>query len=407
LTGHEPLRAKGRSVTETDRNSPVDIPAPEVVEELLTTVRRWLAADVAPHVLEFEHADTYPSEMVEQLKDFGLFGATIAPEYGGLGLSATAYARLVDAISQVWMSLAGVFNSHLMMAELVARFGTPPQREHFLPAFATGELRGGLALTEPQGGTDLQAILTTATAVHGHYMLKGSKSWITNGLNGSCLAVLVKTDPDAAPRHRGMSVFLVTKGPGFVVGRKFDKLGYRSIDTVEIFFDDHEIDETRLVGGLPGEGFSQVMSVLELGRLNVAARGVGIATASLDAALAYSQERHSMGKPICEHQSIQIKLAEMACRVESARLLVQRAAEAYDAGQRSDLEAGMAKLVASEAAMENAADCMRVFGAAGYSRDSHVERYYRDAPLLCIGEGTNEIQRIVIARQLVERSRRG
>jgi alkylation response protein AidB-like acyl-CoA dehydrogenase len=378
----------------------------EAAEQMLATIRRWLSVEVAPRVRELEQADTYPTEFVEQMREFGLFGATIAPEHGGLGLTATVYARLIATISETWMTLAGVVNSHLMMAELISRHGTPPQRVEFLPLLASGEMRGGLALTEPQGGSDLQALTTSARHTAGRYVLNGAKSWITNGLYGTCLAVLAKTDPNAEPRHRGMSVFLVDKeSEGFEVGRKFDKLGYRAIDTVELFFDGVDVGADRLVGGEPGRGFAQVMAALELGRINVAARGVGIAKAAFGDALAYSLERRTMGKPICEHQSIQIKLAEMACRLESARLLVERAADAYDSGRRSDLEAGMAKLVASEAAMENAAECMRIFGAAGYSRDSRAERYYRDAPLLCIGEGTNEIQRIVIARQLVARAR--
>jgi alkylation response protein AidB-like acyl-CoA dehydrogenase len=373
---------------------------------MLATIGRWLSLEVAPRVADLDRADTYPTEFVEQMKEFGLFGATIAPEYGGLGLSASLYAQLVALISETWMTLAGVFNSHLMMAELISRHGTDAQRGEFLPLLASGEMRGGLALTEQQGGSDLQAITTSATQAAGRYVLNGAKSWITNGLRGTCIAVLAKTDAHARPPYRGMSVFLVDKeSPGFVVGRKFDKLGYRSIDTVELFFDDVDLGADRLVGGEPGRGFTQVMGALELGRINVAARGVGIAKAAFDDALAYSLERHTMGKPICEHQAIQIKLAEMACRLESARLLVERAAHAYDSGRRSDLEAGMAKLVASEAAMENATECMRIFGAAGYSRDGRAERYYRDAPLLCIGEGTNEIQRIVIARQLVARAR--
>lgn len=379
----------------------------DVTDQMLDTIGRWLTSNVAPVVASLDHSDTYPGELVEQMREFGLFGVTIGQEYGGLGLSVSFYARLIALISETWMTLTGVVNSHLMMAELIARHGTDEQRSHFLPLLASGEMRGGLALTEPQGGSDLQAITTTARAEpDGRYVLNGAKSWITNGLRGGCLAVLAKTDPAAEPRHLGMSVFLVPRDtPGFVVGRKFDKLGYRSIDTVELFFDDVTLDAGQLVGGAPGSGFAQVMGVLELGRINVAARGVGIAKAAFDDALAYSLERRTMGKPICEHQSIQIKLAEMACRVESARLLVEKAAIAYDGGARSDLEAGMAKLVASEAAMENAADCMRIFGAAGYSRDGRAERYYRDAPLLCIGEGTNEIQRIVIARQLVARAR--
>lgn len=373
-------------------------------EELLEPLRAWLAKDVEPRVIEMDKADTYPAEFIEQLKAFGFFGATIPTEYGGLGLPATVYAKLVEEISAVWMTLAGVFNSHLMMAEVVVRYGTKAQKERYLPRFATGELRGGLALTEPDGGTDLQAIRTRAVRDGDHYRINGQKAWITNGLNGTCLALLVKTDPDAQPRHRGTSMFLVEKRPGLRVGRKFDKLGYRAIDTVELFFDDYQAAADELIGQDEGHGFTHAMGVLELGRINVASRGVGVARAALEKALAYSQARYTMGKPICEHQAIQIKLADMACRVDSARLLVERAAAAYDAGGRSDLEAGMAKLVASEAAMENAAECLRIHGAAGYSKDDHPERYYRDAPLLCIGEGTNEIQRVVIARQLVKRN---
>lgn len=375
-----------------------------VAEELLATIRRWLSLDVSPRVLELERADEYPTAMVDQMAAFGLFGATVPERYGGLGLSARQYAVFVQEIAEVWMSLAGVFNSHLMVAELILRFGTDYQRDYYLPLLASGELRGGLALTEAQGGTDLQAIQTTARATTDGYVLNGSKSWITNGLHGNLLAVLAKTDPDALPKHSGMSVMLVNKVQGVTVGRKFDKLGYRSIDTVELFFDEVHLGLDQLIGTKPGQGFGQVMGVLELGRINVASRGVAIAKASFESALAYSQQRQTMGRPICEHQSIQIKLADMACRVESARLLVQEAASAYDSGRRSDLQAGMAKLVASEAALTNSVECMRIFGAAGYSRDVQVERYYRDAPLLCIGEGTNEIQRIVIARQLVQQS---
>ena len=369
--------------------------------EFRRALTRWLDNDVRPHVLEFEHADRYPADMVEQMREFGLFGATIPTEYGGLGLSAGAYADVVATISEVWMSLTGVLNSHLMMAHLIRRFGTDPQRETFLPALASGELRGGLALTEPDCGTDLQAIRTVARRDGDVYRIDGIKMWITNGGHGNCLALLVKTDPAAEPRHSGMSFFLVKKDDGYRAGRQLAKMGYKGVDTNEVIFEDVVVPTDRLLGEAEGRGFVQAQGGLELGRINVAARGLGIANAALQASLRYSTERHTMGKPIGQHQAIQLKLADMACRVASSRLLLEEAATAFDAGRRCDLEAGMAKLVATEAALENATEAVRIHGAYGYSAEDHVERYYRDAPLLCIGEGTNEIQRIVIARQLL------
>ena len=376
----------------------------DAVDSLLEPLERWLASEVVPNVLELEHADEYPHEMVEQMREFGLFAATIPEEYGGLGLGASAYVRIVETVARAWMSLTGVVNTHLMVAELVRRYGTDDQRAHFLPRLAAAELRGGLALTEPDCGTDLQAIRTTATRADGVYVLRGTKMWITNAHEGNCLAVLTKTDAGAEPRHRGMSMFIVPKSLGYEVPRKLGKLGYKGIDTCEVVFDDVVVPDDHLLGGVEGRGFHQAVGALELGRINIAARGVGVADAALQASLAYAQQRHTMGKPIAEHQAIASKLADMACRVESARLLTRRAAGAFDNGERCDMEAGMAKLVASEAALENATEAMRIHGAYGYSTEDHVERYYRDAPLLCIGEGTNEIQRITIARQLVARS---
>ncbi len=373
-------------------------------DAMLETLEAWLASEVLPQVIELEHADRYPHEMVEQMREFGLFAATIPEEYGGLGLPASAYVRIVEAISRAWMSLTGVINTHLMVAELVRRYGTEEQRAHFLPRLAAAELRGGLALTEPDCGTDLQAVRTTATRADGVYLLNGTKMWITNAREGNCLAVLVKTDVGAEPRHRGMSLFIVPKDLGYTVPRTLGKLGYKGIDTCEVVFDDVAVPEDHLLGGVEGRGFHQAVGALELGRINIAARGVGVADAALSASLRYAQQRQTMGRPIVEHQAIALKLADMACRVESARLLVQRAAGAFDRGERCDLEAGMAKLVASEAALENATEALRIHGAYGYSTEDHVERYYRDAPLLCIGEGTNEIQRITITRQLVSRS---
>jgi alkylation response protein AidB-like acyl-CoA dehydrogenase len=375
--------------------------------EVLAAIERWLERDVEPHVARLERDDIWPERMVAQMAELGLFGATIGTPYGGLGLPASLYARIVARISEVWMSLTGIFNSHLMMALLVERFGSEALKKHYLPKFASGEIRGGLALTEPNAGTDLQAIRLRARREKGgdgeHYVLNGTKTWISNGIHGSCFAVLAKTDPDAEPRHRGMSMFLCEKGPGFSASRKLDKLGYRGIDSAELVFQDYRVPAANLIGE-EGRGFHQAVGGLELGRINVAARGVGVAKAALDEALRYSRERHTFGKPICEHQAIQLKLGEMATRVEAARLLVESAARKYDLGERCDLEAGMAKYFASEAAFENAHEAVRIHGGYGYSKEFAVERLYRDAPLLCIGEGTNEMQRIIIARQLIARA---
>ena len=372
--------------------------------QILNAIDKWLDKDVRDQVLELEHADAYPYAMVEQMKDLGLFGATISQEYGGMGLPSQTYAKIVTRISEVWMSLTGIFNSHLIMAAAVERFGTEEQKSRLLPKMARGELRGGLALTEPDCGTDLQAIRTRAVRDGDDYVINGTKTWISNGLEGNCVALLVKTDVEAQPRHRGMSLFLAEKGPGFSASRKLKKLGYKGIDSAELMFEDYRISRDNLIGGKEGEGFLQTMGGLELGRINVAARGVGVANAALQDATAYAQIRETMGKPIGQHQAIQMKLGDMATRCHAARLLVEDAARSYDRGERCDMEAGMAKLFASEAAMENSAECMRIHGAYGYSQELHVERYYRDAPLMCIGEGTNEMQRIIIARQLMDRN---
>jgi alkylation response protein AidB-like acyl-CoA dehydrogenase len=342
--------------------------------------------------------------MVEQMQELGLFGATISADYGGLGLSAEIYARIVTRISEVWMSLTGIFNSHLMMALLVEKFGSSSLKQRYLPKFASGELRGGLALTEPNAGTDLQSIRTRARRDGEVYVLNGTKTWISNGIKGHCFAVLTKTDPEAKPRHKGMTMFLCEKGPGFGVSRKLEKLGYKGIDSAELAFQDYRVPAANRIGE-EGTGFHQAVGGLQLGRINIAARGVGVAAAALSEALKYSQQRETFGKPICEHQAIQLKLGEMATRVEAARLLVTNAAQIYDRGERCDMEAGMAKYFATEAAFENAHEAMRIHGGYGYSKEFMVERLYRDAPLLCIGEGTNEMQRIIIARQLIERNR--
>ena len=372
--------------------------------QILDAIERWLARDVRPHVMRLEHADEYPLEMVEQMKSMGLFGATIATEYGGLGLSASTYAKIVEKIAETWMSLTGIFNSHLIMSACVQRHGTPEQKAHYLPKFASGEIRGGLALTEPDAGTDLQGIRMRAVRDGDDYVINGTKTWISNGIHGSCFALLVKTDPGASPAHKGMSCFVAEKGPGFTVSRKLEKLGYKGIDSAELVFQDYRIGAGQLIGGVEGRGLQTALSGLELGRINVAARGCGLASASLKESLRYSQTRKTFGKPICEHQAIQLKLGEMATRLQAARLLTYDAARAYDRGERCDMEAGMAKYFASEAAVENSLEAMRIHGGYGYSKEFPVERFYRDAPLMCIGEGTNELQRMIIAKQLIARN---
>ena len=372
-------------------------------DQMLDAIAKWLERDVKDKVSELEHADEYPHEMVEQMKALGLFGATIGEEYGGLGLSASLYAKIVSMVAEVWMSLSGVFNSHLIMCAAIERFGTEDQKQHFLPRCASGALRGGLALTEPNCGTDLQAIRTKAVRDGDDYVVNGTKTWITNSIEGGCVALLLKTDTEIMPRHKGMSLLIAEKGPGFTVSRKLQKLGYKGIDTAELVFDDYRTPAANLIGGEEGRGFHHTVGGLELGRINVAARGVGLARAAMNASVEYAQVRETMGKPICEHQAIQLKLGDMATRCEAARLLVEQAAQAYDRGERCDMEAGMAKLFASEAALSNSTEAMRIHGAYGYSKEFPIERYYRDAPLMVIGEGTNEIVRLVIARQLLRR----
>jgi alkylation response protein AidB-like acyl-CoA dehydrogenase len=371
---------------------------------LLDAIERWLEKKVRPQVMHLEHDDIYPHELVGQMKEMGLFGAVLDPQYGGLGLSASTYAKIVMKISTVWMSLTGIFNSHLMMAILVEKFGTAEQKTRFLPRMASGELRGALGLTEPDAGTDLAAIRTRAVKEGEHYVVNGTKTWISNGIEGNCCAVLVRTDPKAQPPRKGLSMFIMEKGPGFRASRKLEKIGYKGIDSAELVFDNFRVPAANLIGG-EGQGFYCAVSGLELGRINVAARGAGIAKAALDESVRYAQLRKTFGKPIGEHQAIQLKLGEMATRFEAARLLIEQAAQAYDAGRRCDMEAGMAKYFASEAGLENALEAMRIHGAYGYSKEFPIERLVRDAPLMCIGEGTNEMQRIIIARQLIERNR--
>ncbi|MED5225521.1 MAG: acyl-CoA dehydrogenase family protein [Pseudomonadota bacterium] len=371
---------------------------------VLESVERFLDKDVAPYAHNLEADDTYPQEIVDKMVDMGLFGATIGSEYGGLGLSVSTYAKIVERVSTVWMSVSGIFNSHLIMAAAVERAGTEEQKAKWLPKFASGELRGGIALTEPDAGTDLQGIRTRADKSGNGYSLNGAKTWISNAVEGGILAILAKTDPEAEPRHKGMSLFLVEKSSEFQVTKRMKKLGYKGIDSGEFVMDDLFVPGENLIGGVEGRGLQQILSGLELGRINVAARGVGIAKACLLKSVEYAQVRKTFGKPIADHQSIQIKLADMATQVESARLLTEQAALAYDKGERCDMEAGMAKLAASEAALHNSLEAMRLHGAYGYSKEFDIERYYRDAPLLAIGEGTNELQKLIIAKQLIARN---
>ena len=373
---------------------------PEEERAFMDSIERWLQREVIPVVKEHDHADRWPAELVDQMVEMGLFGATIGQQYGGLGLPATTYAKIVAQISSHWMAITGIFNSHLIMAAAIERFGTPEQKAKWLPKLAAGEMRGGLALTEPNAGTDLQAIRTIAKRQEdGSYILNGTKTWISNALHGDCFALLAKTDPDADPRYKGMSLFIADKREGFTTGKKFDKLGYKSIDSAELIMEDYHVPADQLIGGVEGQGFFQATGGLELGRINVAARGVGLAEGSLRLATEYAQMRETMGRPIAQHQAIQLKIGEMATRARAARLLTMDAAEAYDKGERCDKEAGMAKYFASEAAVANSQEAMRVYGGYSYSKEYDIERYYRDSMLMCIGEGTNEMQRIIIAKQ--------
>jgi alkylation response protein AidB-like acyl-CoA dehydrogenase len=375
---------------------------PKDESALVDAVGKWLKRDVRPVVKRFDHADEWPEQLVAQMAEFGLFGATIGQEWGGLGLPATTYAKLVAQISAVWMAITGIFNSHLMLGLAIEKFGTDEQKETWLPKLASGDLRGGLALTEPDAGTDLQSIRMTARREGNEYIIDGTKTWISNGIHGQVFALLVKTNSAAEPRHKGMSLFIADKHEGFTVSRKLEKLGYKSIDSAELIFSGYRVPADQLIGGKEGQGFYQATAGLELGRINVAARAVGIAEGALDLAVDYAKTRRTFGKPIAEHQAIQLKLADMATRARAARLLTLDAAKKFDAGDRVDMEAGMAKYFASEAALENSIESMRIHGGYGYSKEYDIERLFRDAPLTCIGEGTNEMQRIIIARRLVK-----
>ncbi len=366
------------------------------------TLRRFVDAEIRPVVKEWEHAGRYPTEIVESMRQMGLFGITVPEEYGGMGADFVSLALVFEEISRGWMGIAGILGSHSLSCFIIARHGTDEQKDRFLPDLASGERRTGIALTEPDAGTDLQGIKTRAIRDGGHYRIRGSKLWITNARYADPLPVLVKTDPDAQPAHRGMSLILVEKGtPGFEVSRDLPKLGYKGTESCEVQLDNVRVPVENLVGGVEGRGFQQVMSGLEIGRINIAARSVGIAQEAYNQALAYANARQAFGRKISGFQAIQLKLAEMATNTQAARLLVWWAASLADQGKRVDMEAGMAKYFASEVACANALESMRIHGGMGYSEELDIERLYRDAPLLVIGEGTNEVMRMVIARGLI------
>ena len=380
--------------------------AEEIRAQIVSLVRDFVRRDVAPVAAQYDRDDIYPAELVDTMREMGLFGITIPEEYGGLGLDHATLAVIFEELSRGWMSVSGVIGTHHLMAAIIADHGTAEQKERLLPRMARGDVRGGLGLTEPEAGSDVQNISTTAVRDGEEYVLNGSKMFITNAENGNGFAVLAKTDSEADPPYRGMSCFIVEKpNPGLTVGRHIDKLGYRGLDTAELLFENCRVGEESLVGGVEGRGFSQVMSGLESGRINVAARAVGVAEAAFRAAVSYAHRRRTFGSPIAQHQAIQMMLADMGTKIEAARLLTMNAARLKDEGKRVDLEAGMAKLFASEMCGQVTLDAMRIHGGYGYTKELPVERYYRDAPLMIIGEGTNEMQKLIIARRLLEKFR--
>lgn len=375
--------------------------------DIIRGVQAFVEKEVMPVASDLEHRNEYPQALADRMKEMGLFGATIPEEFGGLGLSVSSYARVVEELCRGWMSLSGILNTHLMVAWVIRTFGNDEQRQRFLPAMAAGEKRAAFGLTEAHAGSDAQRIRTVAERRGDSYVVNGSKMWSTNARTGTMFGLVVKTNPQAEPAHTGMTFLLAEKGPvGCTISRDLPKLGYKGVESAEVAFEDFPVPVTNLVGR-EGEGFKYAMAGLEVGRVNIAARAVGVAQAAFDAALRYSTERETFGKPICEHQAIQLKLADMATKIEAARLLTRSAAEKKDRGERSDIEAGMAKLFASEICAEVAFEAMRIHGGYGYSQEFPVERYYRDAPLMVIGEGTNEIQRLVIARGLLARAGHG
>ena len=373
-------------------------------QAIVDVVRDFVDRDVKPTVQQMEHANTYPETQIELMKQLGIFGLVIPEPWGSVQVSTPCYAMVTEELARGWMSLAGAMGGHTVVAKLLLSYGTDEQKDRYLSGMATGEIRATMALTEASGGSDLQAMCTTAIRDGDHYMINGSKIWISNARHSELIAVMCKTDPGATPAHRGMSVLLVEKGPGFVLGRDIPKLGYKGIESCEIAFDNFGVPADSLLGRREGEGFIQMMRGLEVGRIQVAARALGVGRAALEDSLRYAQERESFGKPIWQHQSIGNYLADMITKLTAARQLVLYAARCYDSGERADMEAGMAKLFASETAMEIALNAIRIHGGYGYSTEFDVERYFRDAPLMIVGEGTNEIQRNVIVGQLIERN---
>jgi butyryl-CoA dehydrogenase len=395
------------------RDQVAERPDRSAADTLLEEVRRFVDEEALPAVAAYDREDAYPEPLVQRMCELGLFGTAIVEEHGGLGLDLVVYAKVVAELSRAWISLSGVMNTHFMAAWMLQRFGTREQQERLLPRMATGELRGAFSITEPHAGTDVQAIKVRATRDGDDYVIDGHKKWITNGLRAGVVMLLAVTDPDAQPRHRGFTCLVVEKEPmrhvqpGLTIPPLLEKLGYLGIDSTEMHWDGFRVPSSAVLGEPPGEGrgFTQFMAALELGRVNVAARGLGLARSAFDHAIAYASERETFGRPIAEHQSIQIKLARMATRIRATELLVLDAAQRKQAGERADLQAGMAKLFATETAQECALEAMRIYGGAGYSRDNPVERLYRDAPLLILGEGSNEIQHLIIARRLLEMRR--
>lgn len=372
---------------------------------MIDTVAEFIDHDVKPHVNRVEHADEYPEAWIQTMKDMGIYGLAIDEPWGDGKVSTEAYVLITQELARGWMSLAGAMGGHTVVAKLIAEYGTSEQKDTYLPRMATGELRATMALTEPGGGSDLQALRTTAAKDGEDYVINGSKTWITNARKSDLIALLCKTDPSAEPRHQGISIILVEKGEGFTVSKNLSKLGYKGVETCELVFENLRQPQSQLLGSVEGAGFKQMMKGLEIGRIQVASRSLGVAQAALNDAVKYSQERESMGKPIWRHQAVGNQLAKMATKLEAARQLVLHAARTYDSGERVDMEAGMAKYYASEMAAEVALDAIRVHGGYGYSTEYDVERYYRDAPLMIVGEGTNEIQLNVIAKQLIGRNK--
>ena len=370
---------------------------------ILAAVRDFVEREVAPVAAEHDLEDSYPAELVDQMAEMGLFGITVPERYGGLGLDYTTYAMVFEELAKGWLSITGPIGTHSVLTYSIDKHGTEEQKETWLPDLAAGRKRAGLALTEPSGGSDVAGIETTAVRDGEEYVVNGNKLFITNGKHGDVFMLLAKTDTSADPPHRGITAFIAEKGPGFTAGKELDKLGYRGVDTTELVFQDYRVGADRVIGGVEGTGFYQVMEALETGRINIAARAVGVATAAFEAAIRYAQERQTFGRPIASRQAIQTMLAEMATKITAARLMTRDAAAKKDSGERIDIEASMAKLFASEMCAEVTLDAMRIHGGYGFVKDLPLERYFRDAPLMIIGEGTNEIQKLVIARNLLKR----